>query len=196
MARLRGSVRRHWRRWAAAGLVFGGVATFVLIYFAPQDLLLDTSVNESLPTAKALMTPPVAPTVSLADGVGASSVRPSSTPPAALRVLARGRFHSGEHHTSGDALVLRLADGATYVRLQHFVTSNGPDVRIWLSTADPHASDDAVEQARHLDLGGLKANHGNQNYRVRDRIAPCTYRSVVVWCRRFHVVFGAAPARL
>jgi hypothetical protein len=190
---LRLRTSRRLRRWLVAGLMLGGLATFVLIYFAPQDLFLNTSANEPLPT--------VHPTSSATKPSGASTpahttrpARASSSAPA-LRVLARGKFHNGEHHTSGEAVVLRLPDSAAYVRLHHFATSNGPDVRIWLSTADAHASDDAVQHASHLDLGGLKANHGNQNYRVPASASLARYHSVVVWCRRFDVVFGAAPAR-
>lgn len=191
---LRWRTGRRLRRWLAAGLVLGGLATFVLIYFAPQDLFLDTSANEPLPTVH----PTSVATASTHAAIPAGTTSPARVPTRStpsLRVLARGRFHSGEHHTSGKAVVLRLADGAMYVRLQHFATSNGPDVRIWLSTADAHASDDAVEHARHLDLGGLKANHGNQNYHVPAGAGLARYHSVVVWCRRFDVVFGAAPTR-
>jgi predicted HD phosphohydrolase len=79
------------------------------------------------------------------------------------------------------------------VRLESLSTSNGPAVRIWLSAARAGASDDAVAAADHLDLGGLKANHGNQNYEIHSARSLEKFRSVVVWCRRFDVVFGSAP---
>jgi len=66
-------------------------------------------------------------------------------------------------------------------------------VHIWLSAAPARASDDEVGRSPHLDLGGLKANHGNQNYAVPAAARVAGYRSVVIWCRRFDVVFGSAP---
>ena len=180
-----GLLRRH-RWWFIAGaLGFAGGAAFVLLYFAPQDLFIDTRVNEALPV----------PTAAPAPASGASSAGPTQRPiqRPAVRVLAAGRFRSGEHDTSGTAKLLELADGRHYVRLESLSTSNGPAVRIWLSAARAGASDDAVAAADHLDLGGLKANHGNQNYRVASASRLAQYHSVVIWCRRFDVVFGAAP---
>lgn len=184
MARIISTTRRH--PWSAAALLagFAAFATFVVVYFAPQDLFIDTSVNEPFPTASAGLSAPPSGDHAAPSTRGSQRDGPS--------VLARGRFRSGEHHTSGTAVLVSLADGRTFVRIEDLDTSNGPDVRIWLSTAGYRASDDAVHAAAHLDLGGLKANHGNQNYLVAGGNVS-RYRSVVVWCRRFQVVFGAAP---
>jgi len=177
--------KRH--PWLVA-VVAAGVAAFtafVIVYFAPQDLFLDTSVNEPIPTASIGQ---------IASPVGAPNT--SSEPPARQdgpSVLARGAFRSGEHDTTGTALLIALSDGRVYVRIEGLDTSNGPDVRIWLSAAGYRASDDAVHAAANLDVGGLKANHGNQNYLVPAGSDLSPYRSVVIWCRRFEVVFGAAP---
>jgi len=177
-------VRTHIWLACAVGLAGAALAAFVLVYFAPQDLFIDTSISDPVPTATA-----------------APSIRPTSSPltnappatSAAPIVLAHGAFRSGEHRTTGTALLLKLADGRTFVRLQDLDTSNGPDVRIWLSAADAQASDGIVHSSEYVDLGGLKANHGNQNYLVPAGTDLTSFRSVVVWCRRFEVVFGAAP---
>jgi hypothetical protein len=68
-------------------------------------------------------------------------------------------------------------------------------VRVWLSSAAAPTSNEAVETGRFLDLGGLKANHGNQNYAVPVGAGLSGYRSVVLWCARFNVVFGSAPLK-
>jgi hypothetical protein len=174
-------VKRRWIVLAGIGLVLGGLAAFVLVYFAPQDLLIQTSVDEPVPTA----TGGPSSEAEVGDVVRRS--------PPALEIVARGTFASGEHTTTGQAQLLILGDGRRFVRLTELVTSNGPEVRIWLSAAPSRASDDAVAAARHLDVGGLKANHGNQNYAVPADAPLAEYRSVVIWCRRFDVVFGAAP---
>jgi hypothetical protein len=164
-----------------SALVLGAAAvTFGVVYFAPQDLLINTSVHEPLPAAR----------VGAASGPVPGSPAPTSPRPAILR---RGAFSSGEHSTRGTALIVRVADGRTFVRLENLSTSNGPAVRVWLSSAAAPASDAAVERGRHLDLGGLKANHGDQNYAVPSRARLSRYRSVILWCARFKVVFGSAP---
>lgn len=176
------TVRRHPCWSAGIALALAGAAAFVLVYFAPQDLLIQTSVDEPLPVAgSSVVVPSSAP--------GAPASEPSAPP---VVVLGRGRFRSGEHDTTGTASLLRLADGRRFVRLDRLSTSNGPAVRVWLSTARAGAADDAVAGADHLDLGGLKANHGNQNYAVPARADVTRFRSVVIWCRRFDVVFGSA----
>jgi hypothetical protein len=185
VSRIGAATKRHPWRAAALAAACAGAVSFILIYFAPQDLFIDTSLDERLPSATATN---AEFSTDLATGPATRSL--STSRPS---VLARGRFRSGEHHTSGVVLLLALTDNRVFVRLEGLDTSNGPDVRIWLSSADYRASDDVVHSAAHLDLGGLKANHGNQNYLVPPRTELSRYHSVVVWCRRFDVAFGAAP---
>ena len=175
-------MRTHIWLACAVGLAGAAVAAFVLVYFAPQDLFIDTSISEPVPTAAASTRP--------------TTFTPTNAPPAASAapiVLAQGAFRSGEHRTTGTARLLELAGGRTFVRLQDLDTSIGPDVRIWLTAADAQASDGIVHSSEYVDLGGLKANHGNQNYLVLAGTDLPSFRSVVVWCRRFEAVFGAAP---
>lgn len=172
-------MRTHPWLVGALGLAGVALAAFVLLYFAPQDLFINTSVSEPVPTATA--TASTRPTTLTPTGASPAT---SSAPV----VLAHGVFRSGEHKTTGSVLLLKLADGRTFVRLEDLDTSNGPDVRIWLSAAGSRASDGMVHSSGYIDLGGLKANHGNQNYLVPAGIDLASFRSVVVWCRRFEVV--------
>jgi Electron transfer DM13 len=43
-----------------------------------------------------------------------------------------------------------------------------------------------------VNLGDLKGNIGEQNYAIARDVDLARYRSVVVWCARFHVAFAAA----
>ena len=94
-------------------------------------------------------------------------VSESTSPPAPATpvVLASGAFRGIEHETSGSALIVELADGTRLLRFDELDTSNGPDLKVFLSTepADGDASrfvDDA------LRLGELKGNVGSQNYEL------------------------------
>jgi len=113
--------------------------------------------------------------------------------PAAPLVVATGMFHSGEHHTEGSAHLLRLAGGRHALRLADLRTSNGPVLKVWLTAADADASNGEINDAAHLDLGGLKGNIGSQNYTIPASAELGSYRAVVIWCARFHVAFGTAP---
>jgi len=74
------------------------------------------------------------------------------------------------------------------------MTSNGPDVHVVLAqSSDENLKQDFVKgQLNSLELGPLKANEGNQNYDLPDSADLGRYDSVVIYCERFHAVFGLA----
>ncbi len=168
--------RRTWIILAAAVLVVLGAVT--LIWFQPQKLFYDNTVDEALPS----VTAPAEPT----DDGGAGT--PAPTEPVEL---ASGTFISREHETTGTARILRLPDGQQILRLEGFETSNGPALFVYLSQ-NPADGEDGVFDDDYLDLGPLKGNIGDQNYVIPAEVDPLGYASVVVWCDRFSVSFGAA----
>lgn len=153
-------------------LVFA-VAGF--LWFRPDKLFVDASVDEARPSA-------------IATG------SPGGDAPDAIRTLSTGAFRSLEHETTGRASILALADGSRVLRFDDLRTSNGPDLIVMLS--DTPATEDgwrAYDDGRVVTLGPLKGNIGDQNYAIPDDVDLSAYRSAVVWCRRFTVGFGAAP---
>ena len=56
----------------------------------------------------------------------------------------------------------------------------------------PAGGDAGAYGKRFVDLGKLKGNKGNQNYRLPDNVDVSRYRSAVIWCKRFTVGFGVA----
>ena len=117
-----------------------------------------------------------------------SEAIPTATEPVEI---ARGTFISREHETTGTARVLRLPDGQQILRLEGFETSNGPALYVYLSQ-NPADGEDGLFDDDYVDLGELKGNVGDQNYVIPAEIAPLGFTSVVVWCDRFSVSFGAA----
>jgi hypothetical protein len=101
--------------------------------------------------------------------------------------LLHGVFRSGEHATTGTAAVVRLADGRRFLTLTSFRTSPGPDLRVRLV---PGGSDDGGA-AGAVDLGALKGNRGDQQYRIPASIS-LPGRTAVIWCRAFSAPFGSA----
>ena len=111
----------------------------------------------------------------------------NTRPPAGPVQAARGRFRSHEHATAGTARVIRDTDGRRYLTLTSFSTSPGPDLRVRLV---PGGSFDGGADGA-VDLGALKGNRGDQQYRV-PRGVDVSGRTVVVWCRAFSAPFGSA----
>ena len=73
-----------------------------------------------------------------------------------------------------------------------FSTSNGPDVHVSMVAADDAKDVATVQRAGFIDLGVLKRNIGDQNYKLGNDLDLAKYRAVSIWCKRFSVNLGAA----
>lgn len=133
---------------------------------------------------------PVAPSAPVA-----SSAPVISSVPAAPVVLRTGTLISHEHETSGTAAVVQLPDGSRVLTLENLSTSDGPDVRVWLSSAPVIPGEEGwytFADAPHVDLGALKGNLGNQVYEIPADVDLAALPNISLWCQRFSVSFGAA----
>src|SRR5215471_16413732 len=101
-----------------AAVVVDGIAWYA---FRPERLFINQRVNESLPTASA------------------------ATAPQTLD-LESGNFHDGAHKTSGVATILQLPDGKRALRFTNFMTSNGPDVHVYLVAANDATDSDTEKK--------------------------------------------------
>jgi hypothetical protein len=172
---MRAFLSRHRAAVGVSAVVAVGLVVFVLVWFQPQKLFLDKTVDEPLMVADVELEP-----------------TPGQTPTAPpVKTLAEGSFQSLEHQTTGRALLLELSNGKRIIRFRNLDTSNGPDLRVYLSEI-PADGDVHAYGERFVDLGALKGNLGNQNYAIPDGLDLSRYRSVVIWCRRFAVGFGVA----
>ncbi|WP_405452175.1 DM13 domain-containing protein [Streptomyces erythrochromogenes] len=176
--------KRRGRTWlgvliAAAVVLVLGIGSY---WFQPWKLWRDDTVSEALPSAAAPQQPST-------DGAA------SGPPAAGPQTLARGALISHEHTTTGTAKVIRLADGSRTLRLENLDTSNGPDLRVWLTDApvkEGVAGWRVFDDGKYVSLGKLKGNKGDQNYEIPADVNLADYSSVTIWCDRFDVSFGAA----
>lgn len=134
--------------------------------FRPEKLFINQKVNEAAPMAL------------------------SSEPEALYTAKLEGKVHQ----TSGRATIYKSADGKEYLRLSDFTTSNGPDVHVLLARAEDKALESEVVQGGldGVELGALKGNEGDQNYDLPTATDLNKYQAVVIYCERFHAVFGVA----
>lgn len=107
--------------------------------------------------------------------------------------IAHGDFHGVAHETKGVASVYQLPEGKKVLRFSGFVTSNGPDVQVYLVAAPDAKDNETVTRAGFIRIGDLKGNMGDQNYELPADVDLTKYRSVTIWCRRFGVNFATAP---
>lgn len=173
--------RRSRRRWVIAGAVVGVLAVLaavVLVVFQPQRLLFDDEVDEAVPTAAT----PSDPTAS-----GDPAAPAPSTAPLPDKA---GSFISLAHGTDGRAQILTVGT-QRYLRIEDLDTDNGPDLRVYLTSTAAEGDEDTFDDD-FVELGALKGNVGNQNYELPADVDLSTYDTVVIWCDRFDVAFGAA----
>lgn len=163
---------------SAIAIVVTGLLAAGVVFFEPWTLLTSSTVVEAAPVA-------ASPTTSPEPGEPAPTVVEPQD-------LARGEFVSQEHRTTGTARVIEQGDGQRILRLEDFSTSNGPDLHVWLSDKKAGGSWFKYGGGRSVRLGELKANRGSHNYAIPADADLDGLRSVVIWCKRFHVSFGSA----
>lgn len=88
--------------------------------------------------------------------------------------------------------MLELADGSRVLRLESLETSNGPDLRVYLSAGNDDSFFGREYGKDFVELGELKGNIGDQNYAIQAGVDLSRYRNAVIWCKRFGVGFGVA----
>ncbi|MCY4492828.1 MAG: DM13 domain-containing protein [Acidimicrobiaceae bacterium] len=215
-----GLLRRHWKVLVPVGVVGLAVAYYlVFVFFAVHLLFVDDKVNESGPLfdSGAVMTPdpepvdpgpepdepvesepdvsePDEPVESEADvsepDEPVESEADAGGPGEVVR-LVEGSFVDRSHPTEGVAVVLNDGTQQRFLRFEDFATDNGPDLNVYLSSAPADASAGAFDDD-FVDLGDLKGNIGAQNYEIPTDVDLDRHSTVVIWCVRFGVVFGAA----
>lgn len=190
-----------------AGIIAAVLLGAGLYVFQPWKLFTTTEVYEAVPTSAGDLgledSGPAAPSPTASDAPSEpAAVSPSPEPspepseePAEPVVLAKGTFISHEHSTSGNVKILQLADGTRVLRLEDLQTSDGPQLEVWLSdqpVIDGVAGWGVFDDGAVANLGALKGNVGNQNYKIPADVDLADFSSVSIWCARFSVSFGAA----
>jgi hypothetical protein len=111
--------------------------------------------------------------------------------------IAMGTFTGADavHRGEGSALLIRLPDGRRFLRFENLKVTNGPDLYVYLSGhRAPRNSAQLHEGAAH-QVAVLKGNLGNQNYELPADLDLAKFKSAVIYCKRFSVVFATAELR-
>jgi hypothetical protein len=162
---------------AAVLIVAGAFAWWTI-----SPLFLTSTLNEDLP-ARASAT--VAPAASIATATATATA-------AGPKILAMGQLQRIDdlHRGTGPVTLVEL-DGKTFVRFENVAIQNGPDLHVYLG----RGMGGAYDGNRDLYLGTLKATNGSFNYELPAGTPVSDYKSVVVWCRAFTVLFTWADLR-
>ncbi len=169
----------------------------ILAWWLGSPLFLDRTVDEDFPI-DARATIPDSITQGEVEQVAAgladqmdeiAEPMPDGDAPEALR---RGQFVDADnsHRGVGRATVYRLANGDHLLRFEEFRVTNGPDLRVLLTSHAGPTSHADLDAAGYVELGQLKGNVGDQDYPIPNDVDIAGQRSVVIYCRPFQVEFS------
>jgi hypothetical protein len=93
---------------------------------------------------------------------------------------------SGSYTVSGTAQIYD-DNGKKVLVLNDFSSSNGPDLRVYLSTTSNATS--------FVNLGKLKSTNGKQTYAIPDGTDIDQFKFALIWCQAFSALFGKAETQ-
>jgi hypothetical protein len=166
-----------------AALALGGAA---FAWWTISPLFLTTTVTETTREATVQVTAaPIGATSAAATGA-------AGTGAPAARLIGRGELQRVDdlHRGSGPVVLFEL-EGKHVVRFENVTIQNGPDLHVYLA----RGTGGTYDGSRDLYLGSLKATSGTFTYDVPAGTKVEDYKSVVVWCRAFAVLFTWADLR-
>lgn len=217
-----GQMMYTWNKLSLLHKAWGIIAAMLVVAFGIwtlSPLFYNRVVNEELPAsaaqpamqasppaattlpastavasdAQAAMQPAIPVATSVLAPTAAVDAQPAIQPTVVASLLASGTFVDGVigHHAKGRAVVYAPEGNERLLRLEDLNVTNGPDLFVVLSSND-NPKEQGIGEG-YLQLQALKGNQGSQNYTLGADADLKAYKSVVIWCRSFNVVFGYAP---
>ena len=99
-------------------------------------------------------------------------------------LLYEGIFKKGPYGTVTGTARVYESNGKWELRLVDFVSTNGPDLKIYLSKE--------VQPIHFIKLGDLRSTSGNQSYQILNKPDFSQYRYALVHCEQYNHLFGSA----
>lgn len=190
------TVSRGRSRWIWL-IALAAVIVIPVAWYLISPLFLSKTVQEEFPmSAGAELPEGMTQQQAETEMMAASKVTNPATdvmPGGAPIAVVRGSFGEVDrvHKGEGNATVYRIGDRLV-LRLDPFTVTNGPDLYVYLSGHAVPRSSEQLHQNGALELGRLKGNIGSQNYDLPADVNLSAFKSAVIYCRRFRVIFSTA----
>ena len=159
------------------------LALVVLPYFSLAPARHDQSVTfaGTAPTAAPATAATSAPTLAV----------PATAAPAPASAPATGTFNhqAGPDTVSGSATLGKTQAGSNVLRITGLDATPGPDLYVYLSRVE---SPNGLQSTAGLLVSQLKSSKGDFTFTLDPALDLSQFRSVVVYCRSFNIVFGYA----
>ncbi len=186
------------RRWLWVGVI-AAVIVAPIAWYLGSPLFINRTVNEEFPMSmNATLPEGVTRQQAEEEMMKASKVDSMATEamPATQmspKVLLSGSFQSADavHKGEGTASVYQIGSERV-LRFDPFRSTNGPALYVYLSPHTAPRSSQQLHEGGSFEVARLKGNIGSQNYTLPSDIDLAKFKSVVIYCRQFHVVFSTA----
>lgn len=116
----------------------------------------------------------------------------TATTEAAQTKIAGGDFIKKKKKIRGTWQIEARADGNYIVFDEAFKTSNGPDLKVFLSPTTIADVKGKTAVNGSVLVGLLKSNKGTQEYRIPAGVNLDDFESVLIHCEEFTVLWGGA----
>ena len=182
-----------WGGGAVVVAAFLAVSAYLIVFLVSPLIDKGTELDEALAfsfaTPAATSAPEGTGTVAPADATAAPTEAPAASEQTAT-LISEGELMGTDsfHFGSGQVLLIRDPDGSGVLRFENYEVRNGPEIHVFM-TPDP-GGDVHVDGA--IDLGEVRATSGNVNYELPAGADLESFRSVVIYCVPFRVVFASA----
>ncbi len=159
-------------------IVAAGLAALTLVVYA-GPLFIGGGVGQDA-------APTFIPTATAAPATTATAT--AAPTPTTLTGVFDGR--KAVDTVSGNATLGKTSDGKVILRFENLNSANGPDLHVYLSKEASPAT--AQQVMNGIEVGKLKATQGASNYELAASTDITQFKSVVVYCKTYSVVFGYA----
>jgi hypothetical protein len=97
-------------------------------------------------------------------------------------------FKNGPYGNVSGSVAIHEINGKWELRLLNFRTSNGPDLKVYLSKE--------IQPLNFIRLGDLKSTSGNQAYPINGKPDIMQYKYTLIHCEQYNHLFGSAELML
>jgi hypothetical protein len=117
----------------------------------------------------------------------------ATTAPAATTLTGAFDHRVSVDTVAGNGILGKTSDGKVVLCFEKLNSANGPDLHVYLSKQVSPATTQQVMDG--VEVGKLRATQGTSNYELATTTDSTQFKSVVIYCKSFAVVFGYANLR-
>ena len=99
-------------------------------------------------------------------------------------LIRTGTFTGNRNYSVTGSVKLYEYQGKRYIRFENFVSSDGPDLKVYIATT--------TTASQFVNIGDLKSISGTQTYLVNNPPDFTQFNKVLIWCQQFSALFGSA----